>query len=141
MERLERFYKIDQLLKERKVVTLNIIMETLDVSRATLKRDLEYMRERFNAPIEYDRELGGYRFGKQGAGPRYELPGLWFNASEIHALLTMQQLLLNLQPGLLEPHVAPMLERLRDILGTGDSSWQEIEKRIRILQPGRRESK
>jgi predicted DNA-binding transcriptional regulator YafY len=141
MDRLERFYKIDQLLKERRVVTAKAIMEALGVSRATLKRDLEYMRERLHAPIEYDREANGYRLGKPGAGPRYELPGLWFNASEIHALLTMQQLLLNLQPGLLEPHVGPMLERLRGILGTGERSWQEIEKRIRILQPGRRESK
>ena len=32
MERLERFYKIDQLLKERKVATFNAIMDTLGVS-------------------------------------------------------------------------------------------------------------
>jgi predicted DNA-binding transcriptional regulator YafY len=140
MERLERVYKIDQLLKERKAVGFKALMETLGVSRATLKRDLEYMRERLHAPIEYDREANGYRFGKPGAGPRYELPGLWFNASEVHALLTTQQLLLNLQPGLLEPHVAPMLERLRGILGSGDHSWQEVEQRIRLFQPGRRGS-
>ena len=57
------------------------------MSLATFKRDLEYMRERFNAPIEYDREAKGYRLGEQGAGPRYELPGLWFNAAEVLALL------------------------------------------------------
>src|SRR5436309_8473451 len=34
------------------------------MSRASVKRDLEYMRSRFNAPIEYERELNGYRFGK-----------------------------------------------------------------------------
>ena len=63
------------------------------MSRASVKRDLEYMRSRFNAPIEYDREANGYRFGKPRSGPRYELPGLWFNAAEAHALLTMLQLL------------------------------------------------
>ena len=114
------------------MVSFATLQEELGVSRATLKRDLEHMRERLHAPIEYDREANGYRFGKAGAGPRYELPGLWFNASEVHALLTMQQLLANLEPGLLGPHVKPMQERLRAILASGDPSWQEVEQRIKI---------
>ncbi len=114
------------------------LLQALEVSRATLKRDLDYMRDRFNAPIEYDRAARGYRFGARRAGPRYELPGLWFSADEAHALLTMRQLLVELEPGLLGPHIEPMLARLRAILGTGEHSWTEIERRIRILQPGRR---
>jgi len=141
MDRLERFYKIDQLLKERKVVSFALFKEKLGMSRASVKRDLEYMRERFNAPIEYDRSLNGYRFGSPRTGPRYELPGLWFNAAEIHALLTTLQLLSGLQPGLLDGQVSPVIARLRAILGSGDHSWEEVLKRIRIFQPERREGK
>src|SRR5437899_1750356 len=68
MERLERFYKIDQLLKDRKVVSFATFKEVLGMSRASVKLHLEYMRSRFNAPIEYDRELNGYRFGKTRSG-------------------------------------------------------------------------
>src|SRR5512134_26921 len=139
MERLERFYKIDQLLKDQKAVPFAKLRASLGVSAATLKRDLEYMRERFNAPIEYDREANGYRFGAPRSGPRYELPGLWFNSGEAYALLTMQTLLAELQPGLLEPHVGPLQERLRAILG-GEPAWKDIEKRIRVFQPERRAS-
>jgi predicted DNA-binding transcriptional regulator YafY len=138
---LERLYKIDRLLKERRSISFAMLQKELEISRATLKRDIADMRNRFNAPIEFDRDLGGYRLVEQHAGPRYQLPGLWFNASEIHALLTALQLLSNLQPGLLEERVTPLAGRLRAILGSGDHSWQEVEKRIRILQPGRRESK
>ena len=141
MDRLERFYKIDQLLKDRKVVTFATFLEVLGTSRAGVKRDLEYMRERFNAPIDYDRELKGYRFGKPRSGPRYELPGLWFNGTEVQALLTTLQLLTNLQPGLLDGQVKPVLDRLRAILGTGDHSWEEVVKRMRIFLPERREGK
>ena len=137
MERLERFYKIDQLLKDQKAVPFARLRASLGVSAATLKRDLEYMRERFNAPIEYDREANGYRFGEPRTGPRYELPGLWFNSGEAYALLSMQTLLAELQPGLLEPHVGPLQERLRAILG-GEPAWKDIEKRIRVFQPERR---
>src|SRR2546430_4382377 len=114
MDRTERFYKIDQLLKDSKVVPFARLKDALGVSRATLKRDLVYMRDRFHAPIEYVRAGNGYRFGKPRAGPRYELPGLWFNATEIYALLTTLQLLSNLQPGLLDGQVPALVERLHE---------------------------
>jgi len=43
-----------------------------------------------------------------------------------------------LQPGLLEPHVKPLLARLRTLLGSGEHSADEIERRIRILHLGAR---
>ena len=141
MDRLERFYKIDRLLKERKVVSFALFKTELGMSPASVKRDLAYMRDRFHAPIEYDREANGYRFGRPRSGPRYELPGLWFNAAEVQALLTTLQLLTNLQPGLLDGQVKPVLDRLRGILGTGDHSWEEVVKRMRIFLPERREGK
>ncbi len=135
MDRTERFYRIDQLLHERKSVPFAALIEVLEVSPATLKRDLEYMRNRLNAPIVWDRATGGYSFARQtGGAAQYELPGLWFSAQEVHALLTMQHLLMNLDSGgLLGPHIAPLLARLRALLGTADDSAEEIHKRIRIL--------
>ncbi len=139
MDRTERFYKIQRLLQARGTVRLADLLRELGVSRATFKRDLEYMRDRMNAPIEWDREKRGYRFVEVAAGaPRYELPGLWFSPEEIRALLTMQHLLASLQPGLLEPHVKPLLARLRAALGAGEHPADEIERRIRILHLGAR---
>ena len=61
MDRTERFYTIDRLLRRRSGVSLNEIMEELEVSRATIRRDLEYMRDRMAAPIIWDRSERGYR--------------------------------------------------------------------------------
>lgn len=138
MDRTERFYHIDRLLNERRVVPVQAFLDELEVSLATFKRDLEYLRERFNAPIVWDRDAGGYRFDAPASGPRYELPGLWFNASEVIALLTMRQMLKNLEPGLLSAHVEPLLTRLRAILGEGELPIEDIDKRIRFhRQAGR----
>ncbi len=116
MDRTERFYKIDQLLQERQAVPLEAMIEALGVSRATVVRDLEYLRDRLAAPIVWDRERRGYRYEARGkGGPCYALPGLWLNASEAHALLTMEQLLANLQPGLLGPHIEPLERRAKDV--------------------------
>jgi predicted DNA-binding transcriptional regulator YafY len=135
MDRSERFYLIDKLLNEQGVVQRDVFLKELEVSLATFKRDLEYMRDRYNAPVVWDAEAGGYRFEKKASvGPRYELPGLWFNESEVYALLMMEHLLSSLdQGGLIGPHIAPLRARLTAILGTGEASAEELRKRIRLL--------
>ncbi len=91
MDRTERFYKIDHLLRERGVVPVKYFLRELEVSLATFKRDIEYMRSRDNAPIAWDRDQNGYRFeAAQKYAPKYELPGLWFSPREAQALLTME---------------------------------------------------
>ncbi|MDQ3196972.1 MAG: transcriptional regulator, partial [Pseudomonadota bacterium] len=76
MNRTERFYRIDQLLSGGRIVPFSTFLERLEVSPATVKRDLEYMRNRLNAPIVWDRDAGGYRFAApERRQAQYELPG------------------------------------------------------------------
>ena len=139
MDRSERFHKIIRLLKERRVVSRDAFMEALQVSRATFKRDLEYLRDRMDAPIQWDAEAGGYRLAADDGEPQnYELPGLWLNAGEIYALLAMEQLLEGLQPGLLGPHVRPLRDRIRRLIEVGAHSAEEVGQRIRVLEVGNR---
>lgn len=132
MDRTERFYRIEDLLQKRLIVPIEVFLKELEVSAATFKRDLEYLRDRLHAPIVWDREAGGYRLEKVAGHQKFQLPGLWFNASEIHALLTMQQLLSSLGPGLLTPHVEPLLARLRALIENEKMPADAFEKRIRI---------
>src|SRR5690606_10885753 len=110
MEQTDRQYKIEQLLYLNKDgVTKQQLLDAIRRSYPTLKRDLDDLKNR-GAPIEYDRFSKKYRF-KHNPDPferNHELPGLWFNSSEIHALLSMQQLLANIQPGILTPHIEPL---------------------------------
>ncbi len=142
MDRTERFYRIDRLLRESRVVTIDRFLDELSVSRATFKRDLEYMRDRLNAPIEWDREAGGYQLLDQIKGmPEYELPGLWLNESEILALLSMESLLEEIEPGLLGARLEPLKERLSTLIESTNHSADEVRKRIRVLRMGSRSRK
>lgn len=141
MDRSERFYRIDRLLRERRLVSFDALQEELGISRATLKRDLQYLRDRLNAPILFDRERGGYHLGEPPGDtptPRYELPGLWFSPGEAHALLTLQHLLENLEPGLLGPLVGPLQSRLEALLTQGSAQPERLRARIRIIPGARR---
>lgn len=139
LNRTERFYRINQLLLERRVVSLEFFLDDLEISRATFKRDIEYLRDRLHAPIVWDRDAGGYRLeGTASVGPQYELPGLWFSAAELYALLTAQKLLTDLEPGLLAVYVEPLNKRLLALLGESGHPADEIMRRVRLLSLARR---
>jgi predicted DNA-binding transcriptional regulator YafY len=136
MDRTERFYRIEQLLRTRRVVTARDFREALEVSRATFKRDMEYLRSRLDVPIVWDREAGGYRL-EPGQG-RTELPGLWFSDAEAHALLTLEHLLASTGSGVLEAQLRPLAARLRKLLGSRGHAAEEVRRRVRILHQARR---
>ena len=142
MDRTERFYKIELLIRTRGSVPFADLMDELGVSRATLKRDLEYLRERMDAPIVYDRFANGYRFdadARDHRQVRHELPGLWFSESEIHALLTMHQLIGGLdEGGVLARHLQPLLDKLYGMLGTSDAQARDLVRRVKVMASARR---
>ena len=125
MDRTERFYKIEMLIRNRGCVSFVDLMRELGVSRATLKRDLEYLRARMDAPIVYDRFDNGYKLDADPRDQRqvkHELPGVWFSEREIHALLTMHQLIQGLdEGGVLARHLQPLLDKLHGMLGASDA--------------------
>jgi len=141
MSHMERVYKINNLLHNRGVVSTHEFLEELEVSLATFKRDLAYMQNSLNAPIEWDNYERGYKFKQQGVGPKFELPGMWFSEEETTALVTMQHLLASLdQGGLIGPHIAPLMTKIDAILGNGETSSKELRQRIKLISMGSRKS-
>jgi len=139
MDRLDRFYRIQQLLKARRFVRTQEFLDELEVSRATFKRDLEYLRDRFRAPIVYDTEHEAYRFDDKVEDIAvWQLPGLYFTADELRALITMDQLIAGLQPGVLSELVNPLRKRLTALLDSGDLGAVDVTRRIRVLSMGSR---
>ena len=141
MSQTERLYRINQLLSLGQCLGPERLLVELGVSAATLKRDIAHLRHRMNAPIVFDRDRRGWRLdrGQASLGAQYELPGLWLSAEEIHALLTMQHLLSQLDAGgLLGRHIAPLTQRLTSLLGDGSGGAQDLARRIRVQTVGAR---
>lgn len=134
MDRFDRIFELHKILKNRRTpISRKDLEGKLECSRATVRRLIEDSRDFLGSPIKYDRSRNGYYYDT-GEQPVYELPGLWFNNAEIFALLTTHQLLAKVQPGLLEPHIAPIRQRLEDLLKHRHAGSKEVFKRIRILQ-------
>jgi len=136
MDRTERFYRIRRRLLERGQLTRREVEQDLEISHSTFKRDIEYMRDRLNVPVVWSAERQAYLL-EPGADVA-ELPGVWFSAGEIYALLEIEHLLGQLEPGLLGRQLEPVRERLRKLVEGGDKGHREIRRRIRVLPMGTR---
>jgi len=132
---MDRMYKLDALLANGRSRTLEFLLAELEISRATFKRDIRFMKDRFNAPIVWDRETRGYRMSNSGAvGPRYELPGLWFNQRELLALATMQQLLSSMDKGgPIASQLQPLMDRINHRLGHEKEEARELSQRVKLI--------
>ena len=152
MDRTERFYRIELLIKRQAGVSFEQLLSELEVSPATLKRDLQYLRDRMDAPIVYARDDNVYRFADAAeaavnggpslrpvAAKKHELPGVWFSEKELHALLTMHQLIAGLDDGgVLGRHLQPLLDKLHGMLGASGEEAQSLMRRVRIVNPAKR---
>src|SRR5512134_3356805 len=136
MDRTERFYRIRRRLVEKGALTRREIEEDLEISHATFKRDLEYLRDRLNVPVIWSRERQAYVLDP--AAEQTELPGVWFSPAEVYALLEIDHLLDTLGSGLLARQLAPLRSRLAALLEAGDLGHREIRRRIRVLTLGSR---
>lgn len=131
---IERITKIIRFIRQRGSASMSFLKEELEVSEATLKRDFAFLQDRLGCPLEWDRTKRGWVIRDElAAGGRFELPGVWFDSSEVVALLTMLHLVEGVQPGLLEDHVAPLKLRLRSMLAEGTMSTRPIENKIRLI--------
>jgi len=131
---IERITKIVRLIRLRGAVSMATFMAELEVSQASVKRDLEFLRDRLGCPLEWDRSRRGWVVRDElVGGGRFELPGVWFNESEIFALLTMLHLVEGVQPGLLEEHVGPLRSRFRSLLAQGTKSAKPIERKVKLI--------
>jgi predicted DNA-binding transcriptional regulator YafY len=136
MDRMQRIFKLHRILAARRYPVSRASLESeLECSSATLTRILAEMRDFFDAPIEFDRDAGGYKYSRDS----FELPGLWFTPSELLALLAAQQLLEEAQPGLLEGQLSPLKTRIEKILEQAHLGSGELAHRVKILRMAARQ--
>jgi proteasome accessory factor C len=134
MDKFDRIYDLHRLLAGRRTpLPLTDLMERLSCSRSTALRLIALLKDQLGAPIVFDHDIGGYRYQPGPDGRAYELPGLWFNAQELQALLVFHRLMEGLEPGLLAEHLAPLSLRITELLAHKRLGLSQAAQRIRIL--------
>lgn len=139
MDRFTRIFELHKILtSHRHPVSRAVLEERLECSRATVRRAIDDLRDHLGAPVAYDRARNGYHYDTRGGDHPYQLPGLWFSGPEFHALLLMDHLLDNPGPGLLADSLAPLRERIGQLLEHDRAGSPDLRQRIRLHQIGAR---
>ncbi len=138
MDRYERILALHRQLKAaRYPVPLKRLMDDLACSRATVYRDIAFLRDALGAPIDKSSDPEGFHYAPEEA-ERFELPGLWLNSEELHALLAAQQLLARTGPGILSEALAPLQTRIESLLSEQARGKRWPLERIRVTASGTR---
>jgi predicted DNA-binding transcriptional regulator YafY len=107
-----RLGKIDAELRNGRHPNAATLAREIEVSARTIHRDLEYMRDVLGAPIEYDAEAGGYRYGDDG----YRLPPISLTDSDLLGLLVAGEALRAYSGTPFEADLRKAFERLAAVL-------------------------
>ena len=84
----ERFLWFDDQVKDGMYPNANDLAYKFEVSRKTAQRDIDFMRDRLKAPLNYVPGKRGYAYDDEA----YALPGIWLNPEELGALFISTRL-------------------------------------------------
>jgi predicted DNA-binding transcriptional regulator YafY len=133
LDKFDRIFQLHAILDSRRTpIPLEDLEAKLECSKSTVLRAIATMKNSLNAPIEFDHDAGGYKYGKPETGEAYALPGLWFSANELQALAIMRRLLKDAGGGLLEEHLGPLAKRLEDLTRHQRLNLGEAASRLRF---------
>src|SRR5438132_962619 len=65
---LERMLRIHQALSSGKFPNASKLAREVEVSTKTIHRDIEFMRDRMNLPVEFDATRNGYFYSGEVSG-------------------------------------------------------------------------
>lgn len=137
MDRYERIVLLHRLLRSaRRPLTLSRLMDELGCSRATVYRDIAYLRDALGAPVETGGgEVASFHY-RGAEAETFELPGFWFNSEELAALLALHALIARADPGVLSGALAPFRARIERLLTEHAEGKAPPLERVRVLAQG-----
>lgn len=84
-----RLLKIDALIREQKFPSIKRLAAEFEVSSRTIERDIEFLKDRYNAPIQYDPQNRGYIYTQE----TFFLKSVFLTADEFFSVAIFERAL------------------------------------------------
>lgn len=118
---LERLLQIDSLLRSKERSTTASLAETLEVSDRTVRSDLAFLRDRFNAPLEFNRRQGFHY-----TDPTWRLPSISLSTGELFALTLGARMLQAYAGSVYAEELRSSIARLSERLP--EQTWVDLQQ-------------
>jgi predicted DNA-binding transcriptional regulator YafY len=124
---LERMLRIHQALEAGKFPNATTLAKELEVTTKTIQRDLEFMRDRLNLPVEFERVRNGYYYGSQVSA----FPSMQITEGELFALVVAEKALQQYRGTSFEKPLLSALKKMAEKLPDNIAfNFTEVEQTI-----------
>lgn len=107
-----RILEIDKMIRSGSFPNAKKLCEHFEVSRATIMRDLDFLRDRYEAPLEYDYNQKGFYYSDKS----FAIQNVMLNESEVFSIFAIQPLLEQYRNTPLEGSVKSIFQKLVDFM-------------------------
>lgn len=115
---LVRLSKIHAKIKSGRYPNTKQLAKILDVSVPTISRDIEFLRDRFEAPICYDATQRGYFYEEE-----FEMPLNMISSKDVLFLSLVKQLMTQYEGSPVYNEISSIIDFLTDSKGVGKSEF------------------
>jgi predicted DNA-binding transcriptional regulator YafY len=121
LRQLERVLKLDMLLRSGQKQTATMLAEALEVSERTVRADIDFLKDRFQAPIQTNRKIG-YHY----TDPDWRLPSIRLTQGELFALTLGARMLEAYAGSAYRSQLQSAIEQLAERIP--DQAWVDLQQ-------------
>ena len=107
-----RIIQIDEEIRSGSYPNGTTLAKKFEVSRATIMRDIEFLRDRYNAPLEFDQSKNGYYY----TDSTYFIQSVMLSEGELFTVSTIMPLLEQYKNTPLEESFKKIMEKMTKML-------------------------
>jgi len=108
----ERFLWFDEKVRSKRYPNASKLAKHFEVSIKTAQRDIEFMRDRLNCPLLYDRNRKGYLYEDN----TFSLPLIHLSATEVYSLLIARKILQDIRGDYISSELSMVIDKITSIL-------------------------
>jgi predicted DNA-binding transcriptional regulator YafY len=108
----ERFIWFDHRVRSVKYPNATSLSGQFETSLKTAQRDIEFMRDRLNCPLLYDKTRKGYYYEDD----TFSLPMVYLSSEELSSLLIARKFLKDISEGYIGREISAIIEKITTIL-------------------------
>lgn len=108
----ERFVWFDQKVRSKKYPNATVLSKHFEMSLKTAQRDIEFMRERLNCPLVYDKSRKGYFYEND----TFSLPMVYLSSEELTSLLIARKFLQDISEEYISDEISSIVQKITSIL-------------------------
>src|SRR4030066_1971717 len=122
----ERFIWLEHRVRSGKYPNATSLSGQFEISVKTAQRDIEFMRDRLNCPLLYDKTSKGYYYEDD----TFSLPMVYLSSEELSSLLIARKFLKDISEGYIGRDIPTIVEKITTVLKKHVAEESFIDKAL-----------